>query len=145
MSTDVRRLGPGDRDLARDTLVLLANVFGEAHEPLGDAYLDRLLARPDLWVICAQVGDDIAGGLTAHELMMTTSERSELFLYDIAVAEAHRRLGIGRSLVQALRDEGRSRGIDVVFVPADGDDDEAREFYRALGGTESAVAMFEFE
>lgn len=143
----IRRLTTGDRELARETFRVMAEVFEEAEEEaaaLSDAYLDRVLRRPDFWAFAALVGDDVAGGLTAHTLPMTRSEASEVFLYDIAVRPEHQRKGIGRLLVNTLRDAARAEGIEDVFVPADDEDTHALDFYRALGGEPAPVTIFTF-
>lgn len=145
-----KRLTPADRDLARATFRLMAEVFEEDDEgddagaPLGDAYLDRLLARPDFWAYVALEGDEPVGGITAHALPMTRSEASELFIYDLAVRVDRQRRGIGRLLVETLRAEAVDAGIDVAFVPADDEDSHALDFYRALGGTPAKVTIFDW-
>jgi aminoglycoside 3-N-acetyltransferase I len=140
----IRRLGPDDRETARATFTLMARVFGEKQAPLTDAYIDRLLARPDFWVLAALDHGHVVGGLTAHTLMMTAYEGAEVFIYDIAVTLEHRRRGFGRRLVDGVRNEATSLGIQTVFVPADDEDTEALEFYTALGGAPTSVTMFEF-
>jgi hypothetical protein len=57
----VRRLGPRDRELARVTFDLLADVFGEKRGRLSNAYLDELLGRPWLLVFVATVGGRAGG------------------------------------------------------------------------------------
>jgi aminoglycoside 3-N-acetyltransferase I len=144
MSIHARRLSPRDREHARGLFALMASVFEEPATPLSDAYLDRLLARPDFWAIAAFDDGGVVGGLTAHTLPMTRSESSELFIYDIAVHPNHQRRGIGRLLIESLRASGAEAGVGDVFVPADDDDDDALEFYRALGGEPAPVTMFTF-
>src|SRR5579862_8312588 len=94
------RLGPSDGRTAGRLFAMMAAVFDEAHETLSDAYLDRLLARDEFWVIAAFSGDDVVGGLTAHALPMTRTESRELFIYDVAVREDHQRQGVGRRLLE---------------------------------------------
>jgi aminoglycoside 3-N-acetyltransferase I len=143
---EIRRLGQGDRDTARATVELMAEVFGESHSRLSDAYLDTLLSRPDFWVIAAiEPGGVPAGGLTAHTLPMTAYEGAEIFLYDIAVATHHQRRGLGRRLIEALRREAAVLDVHVVFVPAEQEDSGALDFYRGIGGTPTSVTMFEFK
>jgi aminoglycoside 3-N-acetyltransferase I len=146
-TSDVRtkRLTPHDRDAARTLFALMAGVFDEPASPLGDDYIDRLLARQDFWAIVALVDDRIVGGLTAHTLPMTRGESSEIFLYDVAVQIDHQRMGVGRQLVTTLRSMARAAGIRVVFVPADDEDVHALDFYRALGGAAAPVTIFTFE
>ena len=123
----------------------MAAVFDETNEDLPDAYIAALLDRPEFWAIAAVGNDTVVGGLTAHTLMMTNSPRSEVLIYDIAVDPRRQREGIGRRLVEALRERTRSVGIDTVFVPADNDDVHALDFYRSIGATGSAVTIFSFD
>jgi aminoglycoside 3-N-acetyltransferase I len=142
--TGVRRLGPDDRAAARRALRLISQVFEEPPATLSDSYLAALLARPDFWLVAALVQDEPIGGLTAHTLPMTRRETSELFIYDLAVHPPHQRGGVGRALVQALREEAARQGIVVSFVPADNEDEHALEFYRAIGGAPAPVTIFTF-
>ena len=144
-AADVRvdRLGRADRERARRTFELMDRVFEAQSEPVSDAYLEALLARPGFWALSATLGDEVVGGLTAHELPMTRSEHIELFVYDLAVREDRQRRGIGRRLVEALLAGAAEAGIDVTFVPADDADDHALAFYAALGGRPAPVTMFD--
>ncbi len=123
----------------------MATVFDETNEVLTDEYIASLLLRPEFWAIAAVRNDIVIGGLTAHTLMMTNSPRSEVFIYDIAVAEGSQREGVGRRLVAVLREQSRAAGIDTVFVPADNDDAHALDFYRSIGAAASAVTIFTFD
>ena len=123
---------------------MMADVFEEEHGHLSDGYITRLLSRDDFWAMAAFADEQIVGGLTAHTLPMTRSESSEVFIYDIAVRKEHQRMGCGRRLMTALRESAAASGVELVFVPADADDEHALEFYRGLGGDPSPVAFFTF-
>jgi len=138
------RLTPGDTEMARRLFSLMAEVFEEPSEPLGDSYIDQLLNRPEFWAMAAFVNDQLVGGVTAHAIPMTASESSELFVYDIAVRADVQRQGIGRALMTALRFAATTEGIGVVFVPADNEDTHALDFYRSLGGVPTPVTFFTF-
>ena len=139
-----RRLKPGDTELAISAFAMMVSVFEETGAPLSGSYVERLLTRNDFWAFVALDGTDIVGGLTAHALPMTRAERSEMFIYDVAVRPDYQRQGVGRRLVAAVRDAARDRGIDDVFVAADEDDAHALDFYRSLGGSPSMSAIFTF-
>ncbi len=139
----VARLGPADRDVARATFTMMAEVFDEHAGPLSDGYLDRLLRSRDFFALAAIEPAGVVGGITAHTLAMTRSESSELFIYDLAVRADRQRQGIGRLLVDRLKAHARVAGIDVVFVPADDEDVDALDFYRAIGGVPSPVTIFD--
>jgi aminoglycoside 3-N-acetyltransferase I len=141
----VRRLSSVDVAVARQTFAVMIEAFEEEPSVLSDAYLERLLARPDFWVFSASIGDEVIGGVTAHTLPMTRNESEEVFLYDIAILQRFRRLGAGRMLIDSLRQAAQDVGISVVFVPVDEVDEEASEFYRSLQGAESPVRFFVWE
>ena len=136
------RLMTGDRELAKKLFAMMAEVFGEEHERLSDAYVHQLLSQSTFNAIAAFDENEMIGGLTAYVLQKTTSESSELFLYDVAVRKSHQRRGVGRLLMTALRDEARNAGIEEAFVLADNEDVHALDFYRALGGRASQVTLF---
>lgn len=139
------RLAAGDTELAKTMFSVMAAAFEEPRGDLSDAYVAGLLARADFWAIAAIDNDQVVGCLTAHTLPMTRRQGSEVFIYDIAVRRDRQRRGIGRGLVEHLRQAAAVAGIHTVFVPADDEDDHAIEFYRALGGNASAVTFFTFE
>lgn len=139
-----QRLSSGDRALARKLFALMASVFEEDQAQLSDTYADALLSRSDFWIIAAFINDELVGGLTAHTLPMTRSESAEVFIYDLAVDPRHQRKGVGRQLVEALREDAALQGIFEVLVPADNQDLHALEFYRAIGGTPTPVTFFSF-
>ncbi|MHA7238567.1 GNAT family N-acetyltransferase [Arthrobacter sp. TMS1-12-1] len=142
---EVRRLAQADVAAAKVMFEMMARVFEEDYEPLGEDYVGDLLGREDFWVFAALVGSDIVAGLTAHRLPMTRSQSSELFIYDLAVRQDHRRKGIASRLVLELRASAAVEGIREIFVPADNEDGHALEFYRAIGATGSPVTIFTFK
>lgn len=139
------RLACGDRDLVRAIFLMMADVFEEPARPLTDAYIDRLLARVDFWLVAAFVGDELAGGITAHTLPMTRGETAELFIYDVAVRKQYQRMGVGRQLLSATCQLAAESGIPLAFVAAENLDAHALDFYRSLGGKGSSVTLFVFE
>lgn len=121
---------------------LMAAVFEEPSEPLGDASVHQLLTTSSFWAVAAFAGERVVGGITAHTIPMTRSPSSELFIYDLAVHDGYRRQGAGRLLVSTLCTQALEAGVSEIFVPADDDDVDALAFYRSLGGEESAVTFF---
>jgi aminoglycoside 3-N-acetyltransferase I len=141
---EVERLTSADIARARVLFALMSNVFGDVSERLGDNYLTHLLSRDEFWAMAALLDGQLVGGLTAHTLALTRAEAREVFIYDLAVAPAYQRQGVGRQLVMALRAQAAARGVAVVFVSADDEDAHALEFYRTLGGTPAPVTIFTF-
>ena len=136
----IRQLTPADLPLMRGLLAMFGQVFDEA-DTYGDAipgaaYHLGLLAKPHFIALAATEGDEVVGGLAAYELEKFERERSEIYIYDLAVAEAHRRHGIAMALIDELQSLAAARGAHVIFVQADRGDDPAIALYSKLGHRE---------
>jgi ribosomal protein S18 acetylase RimI-like enzyme len=122
----------------------LLRVFGEAFEDVEtyqgavppDAYLQSLLATPSFIVVVVRYGDQVIGGLAAYELLKFERERREIYIYDLAVAQEHRRRGVATGAITELKRIARQRGAYVIFVQADQGDDPAIKLYEGLGTRE---------
>lgn len=88
-------------------LKVFAYAFGEPETYLnkipGDAYITALLGKEHFIGIVALSGEEVVGGLAAYELQKFEQDRREIYIYDLAVAEAHRRRGIATNLINELR------------------------------------------
>jgi aminoglycoside 3-N-acetyltransferase I len=139
----LRRLTPADVSLARQLNRLFGDAFAEPEtyggEPPDDPYLERLLARDHVIALAALRGDEVVGGLMAYELDKLERARREVYLYDLAVAEPHRRGGVATALIRRLQQIAAARGAWVVFVQADHGDDPAIALYDKLGVREEVL------
>jgi len=124
----------------------LLRAFGEAFEDIGtyqhavpgDTYLSGLLAKPHFIAVAALDGETVIGGLAAYQLDKFEQDRREIYIYDLAVLEAHRRRGIATGTINALRDIAAQRDVYVIFVQADLGDAPAIALYASLGTQETA-------
>jgi ribosomal protein S18 acetylase RimI-like enzyme len=64
---------------------------------------------------------------------------TEMFLYELAVAEPYRRRGIGRALVGRLAALGRELGCYGMWVLVDAGNDIAPAAYRSAGGKDDGT------
>jgi len=138
-----RRLAPADLPLLRKLNALFGEAFGDEEtyggEPPSDAYLKGLLAKEHVIVVVALAAEEVLGGLVAYELDKFERRRREVYIYDLAVAAAHRRQGIATGLIGHLREIAGRRGAWVVFVQADYGDDPAIALYEKLGCREEVL------
>ena len=145
MSLRVERLKVADLDLMKEVNRLFLEVFGDEayHGPgPGDGHLKRLLADDKFIALTAWVDREIAGALAAYELVKYEAERSEIYIYDLAVREAHRRRGVATALIEALKPIARRKGAWVIYVQADPPDAPAVALYDKLGSREE---VFHFD
>ncbi|MFM7602528.1 MAG: AAC(3)-I family aminoglycoside N-acetyltransferase [Pseudanabaena sp.] len=125
----------------------LLAVFGEAFDdfdtyrssPPSDTYLKRLLNSDYFIAIAALKNGTVVGGLTAYELQKFEQERSEIYIYDLAVAAEHRREGIATGLILELKKIAVERSAYVIYVQADLGDDPAIALYTKLGVREDVL------
>lgn len=138
------------RQLAPDELATmhgLLDMFGEAFDEVETfsrarpdvAYFERLLGGEHFIALAALKGGVVVGGLAAYELPKYEQARSEVYIYDLAVAEAHRRQGIATALIERLKTIAAARGAWVIFVQADYGDDPAIALYEKLGVREAVL------
>lgn len=143
MAFTIRRLALGDAALFRSLNAMLGEAFGEPETfnsaPPSEAYLESLLARPHIIPLVALFEGEVAGGLVAYELDKFEQVRREIYIYDLAVAEPHRRHGIATALIERLREIAAERGAWVIYVQADYGDEPAIALYTKLGAREDVM------
>jgi aminoglycoside 3-N-acetyltransferase I len=133
----VQRLRPEHAHLMPALLTMFGKAFEDEHEwsmaRPDAAYLAKLLARPDVIVLAALKNDQVVGGLLAYDLPKIEQTRSEIYVYDLAIDEAHRRQGIATSLIEALQPIARDCGAWCIFVQAESVDADPIALYSKLG------------
>jgi aminoglycoside 3-N-acetyltransferase I len=133
----IRRLGPGEIAAARALNALYADAFEDpdryAGTPPDDGWLSALLARPDVILLMAEADGVVVGGATAYTLPKLEQATTELYLYDIAVAERWRRRGIATGLIRQLQEVAAMLGSVSLYVQADPEDAPAVALYLRLG------------
>jgi len=141
-------LNPDDIRLFRDAMALFGRAFGDTDSyqgaPPPDDYVRGWLGKPGNILLVAAEGETVVGALAAYVLQKFEQARSEIYIYDLAVDEAHRRKGIATALIERLKAVARERGAYVIYVQADYGDDPAINLYTKLG-TREDVMHFDIE
>jgi aminoglycoside 3-N-acetyltransferase I len=139
----VRSLGAVDAAAMRSLLAVFADAFDDkptyCDAQPDSAYLERLLAGDSFIALAAFEGAEVVGGLAAYDLRKFEQERSEIYIYDLAVSETHRRRGIATALIEELKRIATARGAYVIFVQADLVDAPAIALYSKLGTREDVL------
>jgi aminoglycoside 3-N-acetyltransferase I len=139
----IYQIAPEDIALMEALLTTFGTVFGEVETYSGNrpsaAYLERLLGSDYFIALVALQDGEVVGGITAYELIKFEQERSEIYIYDLAVGATHRRQGIATALIQELQKIAEVRGAYVIFVQADLGDEPAIALYTKLGIREDVL------
>ena len=138
----VERLGAGDVAELHNVNRLFADVFGEEgyHGPQpGDNHLAKLLADPKFFTLVARIEGEMVGAMAGYELVKFEAERSEFYIYDLAVRAPFRRRGVATRLIAALKPIAKAAGGWVIFVQADPVDAPAVALYEKLGRREDVL------
>jgi aminoglycoside 3-N-acetyltransferase I len=143
MAAVIHQLTPHDIPLLRSLNALFGSAFAEPDtycaEPPSDEYLRGLLAKENIIVLVTLLAQQVVGGLVAYQLDKLERARRELYIYDLAVAEAHRRRGIATALIERLREIAISRDAWIIYVQAEHGDGPAIALYQGLGVREEVL------
>ena len=139
----IHQLAPDDVALMDALLATFGEAFDEVETYGGKrpsmAYLRQLLGSGYFIALAALEEREVVGGLAAYELKKFEQERSEIYIYDLAVAAEHRRQGIATALIHELKNIASARGAYVIFVQADTGDEPAIALYTKLGVREDVL------
>jgi ribosomal protein S18 acetylase RimI-like enzyme len=133
LAFDIRQAGPGDAlaiERARD-------LFDAAPS---SAATRRFLDSSDHHLLLAYRDEQPVGFVTGVELTHP-DKGTEMFLYELGVAEEARHQGIGTALAKALADLARERGCRGMWVLTDEDNAAALAAYRRAGAGQPATQL----
>lgn len=105
----------------------------------------RFLANPTHHMLFAHADDGTAIGMISGVETTHPDKGTEMFLYELEVAERARRAGIGTALVQALADLARERGCYGMWVGTEHDNAAARATYGKSATEETSFVLFNWD
>ncbi len=129
-------------DLARE----LAETVGDAPptEEAVRARLEELLDEPRARILVAENEGGIVGGASFWIKPDLAHGDTVVEVPMLVVAEDHRRSGVGRLLMEEVRNVASDNGADMIELVATRANVAAREFYRSLGFVETDVVSLEY-
>lgn len=140
---EIVRLSSADVEAVQALNALFARAFDDDESYLSQSpsedYLTRVLTTSNVIALIGREGSEIIGGLVAYELPKLEQSRSEIYIYDLAVADAYRRKGVATASISEVRDIARKCGAWVVYVQADYGDEPAIALYTKLGIREDVM------
>ncbi len=150
MSLSIQQITQKDTSLMEALMTVFGDAFSDIDTYTGNRpstdYMRGLLSSDYFIALAALENGEVVGGLTAYELKKFEQERSEIYIYDLAVSESYRRRGIATTLINELKGIAIARKAYVIFVQADTgvEDEPAISLYTKLGKRED-VLHFDIE
>lgn len=105
------------------------------------------LQNKDNILLVAILENQYVGFLTGHRLQRFDKRKAEVLLYEIGVHESFRRQGVGRALIESLKQWAKEVGADEVWVLTEKDNQAAMALYKSVGGEEDSpnTTMFTYK
>jgi ribosomal protein S18 acetylase RimI-like enzyme len=131
MAIEVKVLQRGDDGV-------LMNVAAEVFDKPVDAGLTKEFLEDPRHHIAVVIDDGMVVGFASGVHYIHPDKPAELWINEVAVGPTHRRRGLGKAVVRALLEVGRSHDCKVAWVLTDRNNVAAMALYRSVGGTEGA-------
>jgi GNAT superfamily N-acetyltransferase len=129
MDPTIRDARPADAD----AIALLLTQLGYPSDAEAVEWrLDRLLIVGDR-VVVAELDGAVVGLAHLQVTPAIERDRPAAKVGALVVDEAHRGHGIGRALVEAMEEEARRRGCELLFLTTSEGRDDAHAFYERVG------------
>lgn len=131
MAIEIKVLRRGDDGI-------LANVAAEVFDnPIHPEFTREFLADPRHHIAVA-IDDGFVVGFASGVHYIHPDKPPELWINEVAIAPTHRRRGLGKAVLRALLEVGRTHYCGVAWVLTDRNNAAARALYSSAGGTEGA-------
>jgi ribosomal protein S18 acetylase RimI-like enzyme len=143
---EVREATGGDAAEIHALACELAGAVGDAppDEEAVRTRLEELLRETGARVFVAEVGDEVAGVVSVWIKPDLAHGDTVVEVPMLAVAEDHRRNGVGKLLMARVREVAAEHDASLIELVATRANVVARDFYKALGFTEAEVVSLEF-
>jgi ribosomal protein S18 acetylase RimI-like enzyme len=129
MATKIKVLQPGDDHV-------LMNVAPEVFDNPIDAALAKEFLRDPRHHLAVAIDDEQVVGFASGVHYVHPDKPPELWINEVGVAPTHRRRGLGKALLEALFEVGRTQKCIGAWVLTERDNADARALYSTVGGIE---------
>ena len=131
MTIEIKVLQRGDESTLMNTA---AELFDN---PIDPELTREFLADPRHHIAVA-IDDGLVVGFASGVHYIHPDKAPELWINEVALAPAHRRLGLGKAVLNALFEVGRDHNCTVAWILTYQNNVAAMALYSSVGGTEGA-------
>jgi ribosomal protein S18 acetylase RimI-like enzyme len=137
MSLEIRLLGRDDR-------TLLDHVAdGVFDGPVQEGWARAFVADARHHMVVARDEGVVVGMVSAVDYVHP-DKAPQLWINEVGVAPSHQRRGIGRQLLDAMLDHGRTMGCTEAWLGTEHDNAPARALYEAAGSVAEPFVLYSF-
>lgn len=133
-----------DTRVINDILTHHIDDFNKQDERPSASHLEKLLDDDRSYLFAALSGNTVAGYALAYRFPSLYASEYLAYLYDIEVAPAFRRQGIGRRLVEMVLAHLQTDGVKEVWLGTAVDNVEGQALFRATGAVKSAETFNDY-
>lgn len=147
MTTTLAAARPEDAEALAGLMDELEEFYGGTpNEPI-DAKVAQIRdvlfgEHPAAYALLAWDEDKLAGFASYSYLWPAAGFTRSLYLKELYVAQAYRRTGIGKQLMDELHEIARAHGCSRVEWTTDAPNTDAQTFYAALGAAANTTKVF---
>ena len=131
MTIEVRVLGAGDE-------TVLQNVTPDLFDNPIDFHLAAEFRRDDRHLLVVAQDQDVVVGFASGVTYVHPDKPIELWINEVGVASSHQRQGIGKLVIRALLDLGRTAGCREAWVLTERSNTAALRLYESVGATKAS-------
>jgi ribosomal protein S18 acetylase RimI-like enzyme len=131
MAIEVKVLHRGDDSI-------LMNVVAEVFDNPIDAEFTREFLEDPRHHIAVVIDDGMVVGFASGVHYIHPDKPPELWINEVSLAPTHRCRGLGKAVLKALFEVGRTQNCTVAWVLTDTTNTAAMALYSSVGGTEGA-------
>ena len=95
--------------------------------------------------LCVAIQDGVIVGMVSAVDYVHPDKARQLWINEVGVAPSHQRRGIGRRMMDAMLDHGRSLGCTEAWVATDSDNIPANNLYSSFGSSVESSVIHSFE
>ncbi len=107
-------------------------------------HLQELVQDDRCFLFVAIIDDIIIGYVLAYSFPSLYASSRMAYLYDIDVIPEHRKKGIGRHLMEAVKTELQKNGVTELWLGTGIDNMPAQELFNKTGGVKSGETFYDY-
>ena len=138
MPLTIRLLRPEDADVLR-------RVADDVFDHAVDAEWTRAFLGDARHHLIVALDDGVVVGIASALDYVHPDKAPQLWINEVGVAPSHQRRGIGRQLLDAMLELGRTLGCTEAWLGTEETNVPARRLYEGAGGTAEPFVLYSFE